>query len=51
MREQLKGGECFLVSKLKDASVRLDDFKIEGSHLIEEPLIGSKPRAMIRLMV
>ena len=29
----------------------LDHFKIEGDNPIEKSLIGSKPRAMFRLMV
>ena len=47
----LKGCECFLLAQLQHQLVRLDDGEVESGDLVEKGLVGSKPRAMFRLMV
>src|SRR5258707_369492 len=44
-------GECVFVGEIQHLLMRLDHFKIESYHPIEERLIGSKPRTWIGMMV
>ena len=49
--ELFKGSERLFIGEIEHSLMCLDDLKIEGSHLIEEHLIGSKPRSVSRLVV
>src|SRR5260370_40937801 len=51
VRELFKGRERLFLGEIEDVLMCLDDLKIEGSNLIEENLIGSKPRSVIVLEV
>src|SRR5438128_1949013 len=51
MSKLFQSGERLFGRKIKHSRVSLDDLKVEGSDLIEESLIGSKPRSMIGLVV
>ena len=49
--ELFKGGERIGIGEIEYVLIGLNDLKIEGSNLIEESLIGSKPRSVIALVV
>src|SRR5437763_10593145 len=49
--ELFKGGERIFIGEIEYVLMCLNDLKIEGHNLIEENLIGSKPRSVIRLVV
>src|SRR5229473_3768850 len=49
--ELFKSSECICIGEIEHSLMCLDDLKIEGSHLIEEHLIGSKPRSVCVLVV
>src|SRR3989442_14757804 len=51
MSKLFKSRESLFCRKIKHTRVSLDHLKVEGSNLIEEGGIGSKPRSMIGLVV
>src|SRR6266851_4515295 len=51
MGELFKGSERLFIGEIEHSLMCLDDLKIEGHHLIEEGLIGSKPRSVSVLVV
>jgi hypothetical protein len=51
MGEHFQGGEGFFRGKLEHFLVRLDDFKVEGHHTVEQCVIGRKVIGMLRVIV
>jgi hypothetical protein len=50
MGEQLQSGKGIFIVEIQQPCMGLDDLKIEGNHLIEEGLSGSKPGSLMWLI-
>ena len=51
MGERFQGGEGFFRGKVEHVLMRLDDFKVEGHHTVEQRVIGRKGVGMLRVIV
>ncbi len=51
MGERFQGGEGSFRGKVKHGLMRLNDFKVEGHHTVEQSVIGRKAVGKLRLIV